>query len=260
VGARALAAVVIGAGAAFAGCYGSTEPANDVGSESATFNGHGTANNGPASAYFQYYKEEDGHSSQETARAHFPGGASGPFSMKVTGLAASAGYSYRLCGSDDGGGQIVCAQWRHFQTSAPVEDSATGHWDSGPGLRGNLDARSGPSGENPRGFIHSNVAITGYGAFDGNVTCVAVNGKRAAVGAVGTVIPPTGSPDPQPATYLLTIEDRVYESDTLGVVQTQGSTPPNCATASFANQRAFVPPDSELVVNDAPASAPTGAR
>jgi hypothetical protein len=48
----ALLALVAGV---FAGCYGSTEPATDIGPESATLQGHGTANNGPAKSWFQYW-------------------------------------------------------------------------------------------------------------------------------------------------------------------------------------------------------------
>jgi hypothetical protein len=37
------------------GCYGSTEPATNVTFDAAQLNARGTANNGPASSYFEYW-------------------------------------------------------------------------------------------------------------------------------------------------------------------------------------------------------------
>jgi hypothetical protein len=50
---------IIGMGMAgvliLSGCYGSTEPATDIGPESAKLNARGTANNGPAHGGFEYW-------------------------------------------------------------------------------------------------------------------------------------------------------------------------------------------------------------
>lgn len=242
----------------FAGCYGSTERATDVGPTGATFNARGTANNGPVTAYFEYWLTDGSGSRQQTAPSHFPGGSSGPFSQEVTGLAETSSYSFRLCGSDDSGGPTVCAQTRTFETHPfPVEDSVTGNFDVGAQAQGNIDAHSGPSGENPRGHVHYQGTIDGWQAFDGDVTCVAVNGHQGAVGVVGQGTPLDDPSNPRPVTVLATVVDGDGGTDTIGRVFTEGSTPPDCATASFASQFSQF---GELVVEDAPANTPTSAR
>jgi hypothetical protein len=250
-----LVAVVV-----FAGCYGSTEPATDVGPDSATLNARGTANNGPATAYFEYWLSDGSGSTHQTDPAHFPGGSHGPFSQKVTGLSETTSYSFRLCGSDDSGGPAVCAQTRTFRTSG-VEDSVTGFWKVSPDIFGTIDAHSGPSGEDPEGYIRSQGPYYRWWDFEGSVTCVAVQGNRAAVGAVGQAAPFEDPSNPQPATMLFTVEDSpTANTDTGWAVFEDGSTPPNCATASFASQFPLSHPDSELVVTDAHAVIPTSAR
>jgi hypothetical protein len=243
----------------FAGCYGSTEPATDVGPDSATLNGRGVANNGPVTVHFEYWLSDGSGSTQQTDALHFPGGSQGPFSQKVTGLAETSAYSFRMCGSDDGGGATVCAQTRTFQTHPPpTEDSVTGDVNVPPVAQGTIDAHSGPSGENPRGHVHYQGSFDKWQEFDGDVTCVAVNGHRGAVGAVGQAIPLTGPTDPQPATVLATVVDSDGNgSDTIFGVFADGSTPPDCATASFDTQFSNF---AELVVTDAAAITPTSAR
>jgi hypothetical protein len=243
-----------------AGCYGSTEPATDVGTKTATLNAQGKANNGPATAFFEYWVRGASGSTQQTDPAHVPAGAQGAFSEKVTGLDPDTSYSFRLCGSDDSGGPTVCAQTRTFRT-AVAEDSVTGFWKVSPDIFGSIDARSGPSGEDPQGYIRSQGPYYRWWDFEGVVTCVAVNGNRAAVGAVGQAAPFTDPANPQPATMLLTVEDApTVDTDTAWAVFEDGSTPPNCATASFASQWTLHSPDSELVVTDASASTRTNAR
>ena len=239
---------------AFAGCYGSTEPATDVGIKTATLNGQGTANNGPATAYFEYWVSGASGPALKTDPLPFPSGANGSFSQKLAGLDPDTSYSFRLCGSDDSGGPTVCAQTRTFKTF-PNGDSVTGFWNLDPDIHGTIDAHSGPSGEDPRGYIRSQGPYYEWWGFEGSVTCVAVNGNRAAVGAVGQATAFSGPPTPRPATMLLTVEDSpTVGTDSAWAVFEDGSTPPNCATASFASQFTLRNPDSELVVVDAPAS------
>ena len=247
----------------FAGCYGWTGSATDVRFDSATLNAHGTANSGPASAYFEYWVDNGAQPPgpvQQTDPAHFPNGADGFFSQKVTGLTPDTSYSFRLCGSDDGGGPPVCVQTRSFKTF-PVEDSVTGHFDVGPAAQGTIDAHSGSSGENPRGHVHYHGSIDGWQEFDGDVTCVAVNGSRGAVGAVGQGTPLDDPSNPRPATLLVSVVDgNDTSSDSIGGVFADGSTPPDCATASFTGLIDVSPPENELFVRDAPADAPTIGR
>jgi hypothetical protein len=85
--------------------------------------------------------------------------------------------------------------------------------------------------------------------FNGFVTCLAVDGFRAAVGAVGKWTQ-QGSPDAS-ATLLITIVDGRTEEDTYHGVETAGSALPNCATASFANQNTLLDPQADFILNDA---------
>ena len=63
--------------------------------------------------------------------------------------------------------------------SAQTEDSVTGSWEIPPRFVLVFDARSGPSGESPRGTVISiNVGTETTGA----VTCLAVSGHRAVIG------------------------------------------------------------------------------
>lgn len=242
---------------ALAGCYGSTEPATDLEPTSATLNADGTANNGPVTAYFEYW--QDPQSKQQTDPNHFAGGSHGAFSQKVNGLAPSTSYSFRVCGSDDGGGPVVCAQTRTFRTPAiPVDDSVTGDFNVSGVAQGTIDAHAGASGENPHGQFHYQGTFDKWREFDGDVTCVAVDGHRGAVGVVGQGILLTGSTDPQPATLLVTVVDSNGNgSDTIYGVFADGSTPPDCASASFNIQYSE---SGELVVTDLLANTPTSAR
>jgi hypothetical protein len=246
---RVVAVVGLVAALGLTGCYGSTEPATDVGPESATLRAHGTANNGPASSSFSYWLTNADRIRHGTPVRSWPAGASGPITERVSGLAAGSSYSFKVCGRDEGG-EDVCAQTRTFTTKPPVEDALMGYAWVGCCSRFTIDAHSGPDGENPRG----QVIQTGSGptptSFTGSISCLAVDGNRAAAGAVGNWR--TGSDPPRPGTLLLTIEDRVAQTDTAHTIFTDGSTPPNCAGASFANQGEFIIPDHEMIVNDAP--------
>jgi hypothetical protein len=243
----------------FTGCYGSTEPATDVGTDSATLKAQGTANNGPATAYFEYWVTGASGSTQQTDPLHFPGGARGPFSTRVTGLAPDTSYSFRVCGSDDAGGSPVCAQVRTFRT-LPIEDYVTGYFDLGS-TQGTIDAHSGPSGENPRGEVHYEGTIDGWRTFDGEVTCVAVNGNRGAVGAVGEGTLLADPSSPRPGTLLINVVDgKGVSQDSIAGDFNEGSTPPDCGATLPFGQFPVSPPESELVVGDAPASIPASAR
>lgn len=88
-----------------------------------------------------------------------------------------------------------------------------------------------------------------YG-FRGVVTCLDVDGRTAAVGAVGERTDEPGSLK-RPATMLARIEDRVTASDQFYAGEPSfGSTPPDCGDAAFGTpsgaQDWF-----EFVVNDA---------
>ena len=129
---RVLAVVVVSAGL-LAGCYGSTEPATNIGEDSATLRGQGTANNGPASSYFEYSTKREplpGQARPRTPTRSWPAGASGPISERVSDLLVASRYSFRLCGADRGA-TPVCAQTRTLTTPTPTGDYVKGSF-SGP--------------------------------------------------------------------------------------------------------------------------------
>jgi hypothetical protein len=233
---------------ALGGCYASTEPATDVGSESAKLNARGTANNGPATSHFELWIIGSTNRVRWTADRHWPAGASGPFSEKVAPLAASTGYSFRVCGSNDGDHAGACAQTRTFTTGSAVEDSVAGSWPNSPSFDGSVNTRSGRSGQSPDGSIAARVS---FQAFTGSVTCLLVQGNRATVGAVGNV---PGQPEAKETMVTTIVDGGPSGTDTVHPIIAAGTTPPSCASASFASQTnvTFGPYAGELIVNDAP--------
>jgi hypothetical protein len=89
--------------------------------------------------------------------------------------------------------------------------------------------------------------------FVGFVTCVAVDGDRAAIGAVGQQ-ETFGTPLPNrfAATGLFALVDGgPTGEDEFDWDLQPGSTPPDCSTASFENVAPGGPDEAYFVVNDA---------
>jgi hypothetical protein len=192
-----LTAVALLAAIALAGCYGETDLATNIDENAATLNSRGTTNNGPANAFFEYWKTATPGTKLTTPAKAIPGGVSGPFSQRVSGLDPHTSYSFRLCGADQSsGGSPVCAQTRSFitgrasvqaygDTFAPYGENG---WD-----RIDVNVAAGPAGGNPIGrvsarFYNAEVGPPGGVAFpigsatEENVTCIAVQGNVAVVG------------------------------------------------------------------------------
>jgi hypothetical protein len=237
---------------ALAGCYGSTEPATDVGSESATLRAYGTADKGQAQSWFEYEVAGRVGGPQQTSQLNWPAGARGPIIQKVSDLSAGTPYTFRICGSDDQT-PPVCAQTKTFTTKPPAEDSVHAGWWFGCCNSFGVNARSGPGGENPTGSMGLRTGSSFdpvSRSFGGTVTCLEVDGRRAVIGAVGqvTTSPPGTS---SPATLLAMVEDGVTAVDKYDVNEiVSGSTPPDCSTAQFDSPSDIS--EFEFVVNDAP--------
>jgi hypothetical protein len=171
---------------AFAGCYGSTEPATDVTTDAATLHGRGTANNGPVDTWFEYRPTHAPETRSTSSSQTYPGGVSGPFSQRVSGLQSATDYTFRLCGSDQGG--EVCAQVRRFATGGG--DSVRGEADEGEKLA-RANASSGPAGESPSGTFglldESGDVPRGFLA---PVECISIEGDTALL--AGTTKPFVG--------------------------------------------------------------------
>jgi hypothetical protein len=237
---------------ALAGCYASTEPATDVGPESAKLNARGTANNGPAASYFEYWLTGTAQGHDTIGAGSWPAGASGPFSKTVTQLSAGADYSFRVCGQDQNAQESVCAQARTFKTLPAVEDSVRGGYFHACCASLNVNATSGPSGENARGSLDLGEfpAFSPGREFTGFVTCLIVDGRSAAVGAVGRWRE-YGTPNPEPYTGSLRvgIVDGHLGVDKIGQRSQGSASPPNCASETF--QGLFGSDELHFVVNDA---------
>jgi hypothetical protein len=225
-----------------AGCYGSTEPATNVGSESATLNARGTANNGGATSSFEYWVS--GTTNRDFAGTHhWPAGSSGPISATARGLYGSKTYLFRFCGRDDGAGSDVCAQTRQFTTAAPVRDSVVGSWGVLSSFFGSVDAHSGPAGQNASGTVSARAQ---FDSFTGDVTCLAVSGSTAKLGAVGHT---QDSVDAKETMLLSVADGGPSGTDGVAVVIAPGTTAPSCANAPAP---AAGDDGSHVVVNDAP--------
>jgi hypothetical protein len=175
---------------ALAGCYGSTEPATEIGETSATLNGTGTLDRAPALVNFEGGAIDGRRRSFSTPQVSLPKGASGRFAQRVAALDPATTYEYRLCAVEAGGGP-VCAQPRRFRTTTPDGDRLTGRMIGGTTradlVFADIQARSGPAGQNPSGSLHLSGAVEGPPLeFTGFVTCLAVASPTSfTVGAVG---------------------------------------------------------------------------
>jgi hypothetical protein len=232
---RRLPAVLalIGTTVVLAGCYGSTEPATNVTVDSATLHGRGTADQGSTPVWFQYWPTARPDEVTKLDVQTF-GGETGPVSKGTHTLAIATNYSFRMCGSDQTIPQGACAQTRTFTTLQPAGDLVRGNFFAqigGVGHDGTVEARSDTGGAHPGGTITLPVENTdeGFVKFSGAVTCVLVQGNRAAVGAVGTL-------GTAPRAVLLSVIDQApYPGgDQTTWTEVTGATPPNCSTASFA--------------------------
>jgi hypothetical protein len=218
---------------AVSGCYGSTEPAGNISRTAATLRGFGTANNGPVTVRFEYWQTAHPSDRQLTEPKHIPGGARGPVSAEVTGLEPETSYSFRMCGSDDADGKVVCAQTRSFVT-IPPEDSVVGEFLVTGLAQGTIDAHSGPNGENPHGHVHFEGDYDLWQTFDGEVSCLLVRGNKAAIGVVGEGTRNDGGSNPRSGTLLLAVTDGgTGDQDSITGFFAQGSEPPDCESISL---------------------------
>jgi hypothetical protein len=171
----------------FAGCYGSTEKATDVGFTGATLNGKGTSNNGPAQSFFEYWPTASPASKSTTAPRNWPGEVSGPFDKKIDGLEEGTKYSFRMCGNDQDQ-PPVCAQTRTFETDGHDASSGHGTHNNSGTTTGSFSAESDAGGRNPSGLmglVHTPTLGAPVSSFQGQIVCLQVTGNVARVAATG---------------------------------------------------------------------------
>lgn len=222
---RRLAAVagLVVAALLVASCsFGETRPADDVTDVGVTF--HGLARNTVAEAttyWFEYGPTTSyGTSTPQQSVNAANVGQGYPVEATVGGLAEGRTYHYRLCtrGADGAGtcGRDLSA------TTTSGRDSVSGTGivlDLGFGyvIGAQVFATSGPGGSGPvRGDA---VASPGSVYFkipdEGAVTCLRVEGNRAAIGLMVTP-PDLGQPDLTPFPRLIFVEDNGSVGDRLG--------------------------------------------
>jgi hypothetical protein len=183
--------------AVLAGCYGQTDLATEIDETTAKLNARGATNNGPANAFFEYWKTATPGTKLQTTPQTIPGGVSGPFNQRVTGLAANTSYSFRLCGNDkSSSGPPVCAQTRSFLTgSSSVQAYGDTYAPYGETGWDRIDVKvaAGPPGGSPIGRVFARIYDAEAGPPGGvafplgsetedNVTCIAVEGNVAVIG------------------------------------------------------------------------------
>jgi hypothetical protein len=178
--------IVIGIGvlglAILPGCYGSTEPATNIGVDAATLNANGNTQDSPTTSWFEYWLTSQPGSVHETEPVSLPKEVHGPLSVRVGGsedlrvesLAPNAEYSFRLCGAPEGGSS-VCAQTRTFRT---LEGDLVRAVLRAQDVDALLRATSGPNGESASG--HFDVAPRP--SPEERVVCLSVHGDEAVVG------------------------------------------------------------------------------
>ena len=238
--------------AGLAGCYASTEPATEISIRGATLNARGTANEGPASSYFEYGPTSVAGFQLRTPHLRWPAGASGPFSDTTRFLGplyADTEYKFRVCGSDeeDLNAPTVCAQTRTFRTPPATRDAVLGGWRFGLSVgsaAGEVDASAKPDGSDLTGRMRHQLHEPNT-IFAGRVTCLRVSGSTGVVGAIGRRTTDGTEPDPNGtpnASSLVTIADGgPGGSDRVGVTTSSSTAPPNCAAGPPASGTASLP-------------------
>jgi hypothetical protein len=141
-----------------------------------------------------------------------------------------------------------------------------------PDLSFVVDARSGPSGQNPAGSLNWSFGSAGYNedVASASVTCLSVAGNRAVIGGFGLrriggyLFDPSTNPAPPPENigfFVVAVDNGQFVADPndpfkVGpdqamLIEPAGPTPPNDCSAVSAGTLFLV--GGDLVVHDAPA-------
>jgi hypothetical protein len=256
---RALCAIAVCGGVALTGCVGFTDYATHVTQTSAWLEAHGRTDDYPAKFYFRYANYEADlptaaahRTPTRTVPAHRPAsGEYGYFHEGVSGLSPGRVYFYELCGADDRpGAQEMCGgRQRFFTNPSSSQDSVVGWMYAGFGPYFNkyvFNAASGPQGQNADGwfeFLYRNAYFSP--TYETRVTCLDVDGHRAAVGEV------TKHSDGSTIGRVWTVtDDGPSGSGRINSINVVEQLPPDCVNASFDNQDTAL--EGHLVITDVP--------
>ncbi len=266
--ALALSAIVVGV--VVSSCaVGVRQPATNIAATTATLNGKVlSTTGGPGSWYLEYGLTQARTERTPTRTIDFVVGQVEPVSEPVDGLKSATTYYVAVCAEDsENPGDPFCSPVQTFTTDPDLAaDSVTGSAyqceSSSPPQPPCLtrdtievDARSGPAGEDPSGTI---TVIDGSGSrgatgFTGELSCLYVSGNVAVVGALGRRFGGVFEADNYPAAASF----RVTDGGGSGSSQDRweyfhrggefGGPPPSAPT----DCRSFNPPSTSFLVNEA---------
>jgi hypothetical protein len=256
---RLLCAVAVLGGLAAAGCIGITDPASNVGQTTARLNAHGRTDDTSAHFYFRYANQEADlptaaakRTPTRTVPAHRPdNGEFGYFGENVTDLSPGRNYFFELCGGDDKPGvPDWCGGRQEFFTEpSSSNDWVVGWMYAGYGPYVNryvFNAASGPQGQSADGwfeFIYRDAYF--LPTYETRVTCLDVDGHRAAVGEVSK-----GSDGSTIGRVWTVTDDGPSGSGRINTINVVQQLPPDCVNASFDNQDPAY--EGHLVITDVP--------
>jgi hypothetical protein len=255
---RRLSVIVLAGVAALVlpGCALSTFGATSVTQTSARLNGYGDTGANTAYYHFEYARQKSQLGTAQGSRTpergpippHVPANDTRiQFGEAVTGLAPGHTYYDRICGRPSTLPTDVCLSVDSFFTQpSDTQDYVIAGYELGKS-RGSVKASSTASGGDPDGTLGDLSGGSGadLGNFEGHVTCLAVHGDQATIGAVGTLQPYPFDGSSSPATELVTVTGQEWRT----VARTAGTTPPDCSQGTFTGD--YVPL-AGAIVHDAP--------
>jgi hypothetical protein len=165
---------------------GHPKPATHVSDTGATLNADIHSSFAGDTTYFWAYGETTAYEN-ETPHRTIPiaDDQPHPVSEPISGLTPGTTYHTQVCAQDEQEEppRLVCSKDHTFETQ--LLDRANGSASNGS-LTANVDASSGPSGEDPSGTVTGGGSINGQTViFTGTVDCLAVDGNTAVVGYTG---------------------------------------------------------------------------
>jgi hypothetical protein len=161
---------------------GVRQPATAISETSATLNGTVLSTTGGQGSFYIEYGTTPARAERTPTRMiDFTAGAIHQVSEPVNGLTAEGIYHYAVCAEDgENPGDPFCSREQRFVATDRDFVSAHGCWVC-QFVEFDVEARSGPSGENPSGqgslFLRSQLEL-----FQGNITCLTVTANKATIG------------------------------------------------------------------------------
>ena len=147
---RTTTVALVGLALGLVACQGQTAPATNIRATSAIVNLTGSADDGPAYSYFEYWKTATPATKLKTPTRNWQAGDEGTFGERVGGLSRDTPYTFRACGADAGESLAVCQPSRSFTTlsfdSIVEKKGSVLEFRGDPGYAQYVGATSAPNG------------------------------------------------------------------------------------------------------------------